>query len=1311
MTSGKVWVQLTRIFLIFALLLGSISVTGSFVALAATTDNDLFVATNGDDENSGTSEAPFKTLAKAQSAVRSLLPSVNGPIHVWVRGGTYYLENTLTFTPADSGTADKPVSYSAYQGEKVILSGGKKITPTWNAYQGEIMVADVGTGLKFDGLYLNSKRQVLARYPNYDSNVAILNGYANDAISAARVAKWSDPTTGLVRGLHGNTWGGNSFKITGVNSGGNPTLQWVGDNNRGDTLHATYRMVENIFEELDAPGEWFYEKKSGKLYFYPPAGADLSSANLVAASLEELIRVTGTAIEKVKYLTFSDFTFTETHRTLFSRTYEKLMRGDWAVARAGAIFVKDAENITVKNSIFDQVGGNAIFISGYNRNHAITNNEFTGSGATDVQIAGLQSAVRYPSTWENQHSDLQDKNPGPLTDDYPQNITVSYNEMFNMGVFEKQSAGVNISVSRDITVSHNTVHHSPRAGVNINDGTWGGHIIEFNDIFDTVLETGDHGPFNSWGRDRFWSLSGEDAVKKQYAFLDAMETTIIRNNRIWHNSEWDIDLDDGSSNYDIYNNLLINAGFKLREGFSRKVHNNIIVNGAGHFHVAYAGSNDVIEKNIFVTANPYDFIQDDPKIAGTFYDNNTFWNNGMAVADITSSWIASGFDVNSVIADPKFIGTSPFADQSKKDFTVSTTSPAIELGFVNFPMDQFGKPGSPTPPDVIHWPSAPTPTEDNEPLMGAVVSSIYSDTVMSSVGLGDWNGLYVASVPTGSYAEKQGLLAGDVIRYVNGEQVKTKSSFWNVYNKIAPGGKVTAQIWRKQAALTLSFKKVESKEQLNDSAGVNFVGTGWDYKNANRGGAGSYNDDLYASQNKGDYFEFTFNGTGVDYIAQINSDETSVDIYIDGVFQQTVSLANAQRVFQKVVYSKKGLAQGIHTIKGVSKSADYFIVDGFSVYGEATTDVTTPVSMALVAPTLPDGPDGTYLTEVSVAITATDSETGVARTEYRLNDGDWKNYSKDITLSTEGVNKITYRSWDWAGNLEVGKELTVTIGKKTVPSAVTIVGGVGDVTVQNAVAGAVLKIYNSSNVVVGTVPATGTASDRFSDLLAGDGYYVTQTVNGLESTPSNPVTVTGVSKVLHTVLTAPSSVLSGETFTVEFGLKGVTESLYAQDIELDYNSSILEFVSAESVREGLTLLETVRDVPGKLRLIIASPGAEQAVKEDEQVFVLTFKAKDVTVVSTGTVSVTTATIADGSGLEEQVPVSSVNVEVKVHQGIPGDINNDGRVSIGDLSIIAANYGKDSTSLDWAQIKHMDLDGSKAIDIGDLSIVAKKMHLL
>jgi hypothetical protein len=93
---------------------------------------------------------------------------------------------------------------------------------------------------------------------------------------------------------------------------------------------------------------------------------------------------------------------------------------------------------------------------------------------------------------------------GPKSKEYPTNPVVHNNLIHNIGLVEKQTAGVQISMAMNIRVSHNSIYDVPRAGINVSEGTWGGHIIEYNDVFNTVRESSDHGAFNSWGRDRFW---------------------------------------------------------------------------------------------------------------------------------------------------------------------------------------------------------------------------------------------------------------------------------------------------------------------------------------------------------------------------------------------------------------------------------------------------------------------------------------------------------------------------------------------------------------------------------------------------------------------------------------------------------------------------------------------------------------------------------------------------------------------------------------------------------------------------------------
>ena len=773
---------------------------------------DYFVATTGNDTNPGTIASPFLTLAKAKSVVRAALPAATKPIAVWVRGGTYHFDQTLEFELDDSGTASVPITYAGYADETVVLSGARKLTPTWSTHSGDIQVATIGTGLAFDILFADGSQQVLARYPNYNADTVVLNGYAKDAISSERAARWKKPSTGLVRGLHHGRWGGQSYRITGLKSNGSPDLDWVGDNNRGSRLHSDYRMVENIFEELDAPGEWFYDKTAGKLYFYPPSGLNPSTATFEAASFEELIRVVGTSDVKVKYLTFSNFTFTGTRRTLFTRKYEPLLRSDWRVARAGTVFIQDAENVTISNSIFDRIGGNGVFMSGYNRNHLVTQNEFLENGATCVSFIGLPSAVRDPGFWDDYPTTINDTTPGPLTDDYPKDCTVSYNHMENNGRFEKQTCGVNMSMSESITVSHNTVHGSPRAGVNVCDGTWGGHLIEFNDIFDCVRETSDHGPFNSWGRDRFYALGGYNhngkwgTKKKPYAFLDAWKTTVIRNNRIHYDepTSYGIDLDDGSSDYEIYNNLLLNTEIKLREGFKRNVYNNIMINKQAEFHVWYDKCGDTFVKNIVVNRTAYNtkYLKSSrAKAMEATLDYNVFYNGGGDVRVGDNGWANVGWDVHSVTTNPLFVNPKTL------DYSVKPGSPALKLGFVNFPMDQFGKPGAPQP-GPINFVEEKLAKSDSEPLMGATIASINDMSTQSVLGAPAMKGIYFESVPADSYAAKQGFKTSDAILAVNGTAITTKQSFWEIYNSLKPGATVSITLLRNQHEQPFTFIKM-----------------------------------------------------------------------------------------------------------------------------------------------------------------------------------------------------------------------------------------------------------------------------------------------------------------------------------------------------------------------------------------------------------------------------------------------------------------------------------------------------------------------
>ena len=455
-----------------------------------------------------------------------------------------------------------------------------------------------------DQLFVNGVRQVLARYPNFDPKIANYGGYAADALSPERIKRWAHPDTAVLHALHGSAWGDMHFRVTGVDAGGNAILQGGWQNNRASGPSNDVRFVENVFEELDAPGDWFFDRDKSMLYFMPPAGLDLTKARVELAGLKNLVEFRGSREEPVRYITLDGLAFRHSART-FMEKYEPLLRSDWSIYRGGAVLFEGTEDCAIRNADFDNLGGNAVFFSGYNRRAAaVSGSRFTEIGASAVCFVGEPSAVRSPTAWNKPPEwSTIDRKPGPKTDDYPADCRVEDCLMFHLGTVEKQVAGVQISMSARIMVSHCSIYDVPRAGINIGEGTFGGHTIEFCDVFDTVKETGDHGSFNSWGRDRYWDIQGKslDELVAQFPDFpkwDAVEPVTLRNNRWRCDHGWDIDLDDGSTNYRIVNNLCLHGGIKNREGFDRTVENNIMVDNSFHPHVWYKNCRGAFRHNI-----------------------------------------------------------------------------------------------------------------------------------------------------------------------------------------------------------------------------------------------------------------------------------------------------------------------------------------------------------------------------------------------------------------------------------------------------------------------------------------------------------------------------------------------------------------------------------------------------------------------------------------------------------------------------------------------------------------------------------------
>ena len=150
------------------------------------------------------------------------------------------------------------------------------------------------------------------------------------------------------------------------------------------------------------------------------------------------------------------------------------------------------------------------------------------------------------------------------------------------------------------------------------------------------------------------------------------------------------------------------------------------------------------------------------------------------------------------------------------------------------------------------------------------------------------------------------------------------ATFWgtqrlDIFAKDAPTGQMAHVVWNEDSVVT-----------LNDTdSGIVYSGS-WAYLSDR--GLLDFSDDVHYTTADGSFFEYPFTGTGVDYATERFSDEGDVDVYIDDVFQQTVSCYSSTRLHEQVVYSKKGLPRGSHTIKASKRNGLNMLLDALRIY-------------------------------------------------------------------------------------------------------------------------------------------------------------------------------------------------------------------------------------------------------------------------------------------------------------------------------------------------------------------------------------------
>lgn len=372
---------------------------------------NIHVSPSGKDSNAGTIDAPKATLSSALRQAREMrrlkAQGIENGIQIIMKGGTYQQYEPLFFRPEDSGTAQSPTVIAGADGEKVIVSGGVKIT-NWKK-NGKFWVANVpdfnGRPLDFRQLWINGRKAVRARdVADFEKMNRIIRNDKEQQIlwvpaSAVKNIQHA-PYAEMV--LH-QMWAVSVLRIQSIQiQGDSAAIRFHNPENKlqferpwpqpmvAPGLNSAFYLT-NAKELLDQPGEWFHDIKTSTIYYLPLANENMNKVDAVVPAIETLVQVEGTLDNPVRHVVFKNINFNYStwmrpsekgHVPLQAGMYltegyklrpqmirgdnnHKLDNQDWLGRPASAVTVSGANTIDFQTCNFEHLGSTGLdYISG-----------------------------------------------------------------------------------------------------------------------------------------------------------------------------------------------------------------------------------------------------------------------------------------------------------------------------------------------------------------------------------------------------------------------------------------------------------------------------------------------------------------------------------------------------------------------------------------------------------------------------------------------------------------------------------------------------------------------------------------------------------------------------------------------------------------------------------------------------------------------------------------------------------------------------------------------------------------------------------
>lgn len=648
----------------------------------------FYVSPSGNDTDPGTLEKPFATPARALLAARGSAGKT--PVSIELRGGAYMLSETLKFTSADSGTPDAPVIWRSYEGETAVISGGRVVNGLrestvngmrrWNTD-----FPDVKSGERtFRQLFIKQRGKPYERRYRPHIGMKRVDGltYSPRRKAAAHRAaqidfqfapgdfkSWENLSDIEVVVLH--VWSSSRLFVKEIDTKRNVVTFTGMPTFAVDQGGLQPYFIENVKEELDAPGEWYLDRPTGSFTYLPLTGETIGDTRLVVPALSTVISFSGDYSNEafVSNIILSNIVISHNESPLPKEGYG----GSQGQPDLPAIVeMTGAKHCALVRCTVSQTGNYGVAMGLGCQENRVTGCRLFDLGGGGVKVGDLRM-------------DSKAKYPVLPTGNIVENCAIS-----DGGIMYYSANAVWGGIVSGTKILHNAIWNFSYSGIAVG-WNWSdtptscsSNIIAYNHISNVLTVVADGASIYTLGRQPGTVIRGNvlrDNIKSPFA------------KEFW---QLGLYLDEGSSEMIVENNFVWRVGthgFNINSGAQNIIRNNVMGPVYGN-HAPYIRSakKSYARDNIFTRNISYcdsENMADEPWDKSLFLcSSNIYWNfagKTFTFKDKSfAEWQAMGQDAGSLIADPLL------ENSTTGDAKLKPSSPAFALGFVAFDTSEAG---------------------------------------------------------------------------------------------------------------------------------------------------------------------------------------------------------------------------------------------------------------------------------------------------------------------------------------------------------------------------------------------------------------------------------------------------------------------------------------------------------------------------------------------------------------------------------------------------------------------------------------------